>query len=314
MRNSKVRPPPPPRRAPPGPAFIKMSSNTHIFSHTLLHLSGVALLSQQLLQVKDSVNDIKVAIVTADDSLKAISVNPAVWPSSLCDGATTGGDDVQSLAFASVTLSKLAEEEKAQDAFYASLSETATVRAEVQKGSRDATLQRYKQQVECQLASSVVNRSLPEQQQVLLNPYSTVRRKILSTSLTVSPFTNTPNATAESLYRPTSATKTNACRPPTSSVAPPQQSSSYSIPAGSEYNSPYPFTAEGTPSSVYARYGAMTTPQQPSQTPPPVRYGAYGYESLPQNGNAAGGVRYGQQQQHLRRYQQQSGRPHYQAL
>ncbi|GET89788.1 hypothetical protein, unknown function [Leishmania tarentolae] len=238
MLKAKVQRPPPPRRAPPAAALTKeVISAAYLSTHILLRLRGAALISKQLLHLKDCVSDIKMAVATASDSLKAVSTSPAVQPPSPNDRVTTGGDDVQSLAFASLTLSKLAKEEETQDAFYAKLNETAIVHAEVQKGLQDETVQRYKQQVECHLASSMADglstpqqhkRSVPpEKHQILLNPYSTVRRQLANTALTTPqngnsalPSTNTPMPlTITSPYRISSSSavpspKPSSCRTP----------------------------------------------------------------------------------------------------
>ncbi|CAC9499740.1 hypothetical protein conserved [Leishmania donovani] len=315
MLNTRVQRPPPPRRAPPAAAMIKdVSPDAYISTHVILRLSGAAVISQQLLQVKDWVSDIKMAVTTADDALKAISTNPAVQPPSLSDGATTGGDDVQSLAFASVALSKLAEEEETQDAFYAKLSETAFVRAEVQMGSQDARLQRYKQQVECQLASSMADGLLPPQQrknsvppekrQMLLNPYSTVRRKLPNTA-------SNGNSALPSANTPMPPTITSPYRTSTSSAVPSPQSPSYSTPAavngGYTSYSPHSSDAAGSPSRATARYGATATQQ-------PLTHGAHGHRRPLRRGNAIAGMHFGQPPQPLHQNHQQSSRPHYQAL
>lgn len=291
------------------------SSDACISTHVILSLSGAALISQQLLQVKDQVSDIKMAVTTADDSLKAISTNPAVRPPSPSNGATTGGDDVQSLAFASVALSKLAEEEETQDAFYAKLSETAVVRAEVQKGSQDVRLQRYKQQVECRLASSMADGLLPPQQrknsvspgkrQILLNPYSTARRKLPNT------VTKKGNSTLPSADTSMPPTITSPYRTSTSSIAPSPQSPFYSTPAvtngGYTSYSSHSSGAAGSPSRATARYGATATPQ-------PVTHEAHSDRRPLRQGNAIAGMHFGQPPQQLHQNHQQSSWPHYQAL
>lgn len=241
MLSTRLQRPPPPRRAPPAATLVKdVSSDAYISSYVILRLSGAALISQQLLQMKDWVSDIKMAVITADNSLKAIWTSPAVQLPSLSDGATTGGDDVQSLAFASVTLSKLVEEQETQDAFYTKLSETAVVRAEVQKGSQDARLQRYKQQVECQLASSMADGLLPQQQrknsvppekrQILLNPYSTGHRKLPQTA------SQTGNRPLPSVSTSMPPTMTSPYRTSSSSAVSAPQSPSSSTPVAANGN------------------------------------------------------------------------------
>ncbi|KAG5475630.1 hypothetical protein LSCM4_04212 [Leishmania orientalis] len=234
MQKTKAPRPPPPRRVPPAASLTKDTSfDTYFSTNLILRLSGAALISHQLLQVKDCLNDIKMAVITADDSLKAISTNSCVRPPSLRDGATNGGDDVQSLAFASKVLSKLAQEEAKQDAFYAKLSETATVRAEMQRGSRDVTLQNYKQQVECLLASSMTDSRLPSQlrrsslppqeHQILLNPYSATRRQLLNMAPTASSNGNRAFPSANKL-----AAAGNSYTPMPATIATPYRSLAFS--------------------------------------------------------------------------------------
>ncbi|KAG5475371.1 hypothetical protein LSCM1_03484 [Leishmania martiniquensis] len=340
MQSSKAPRPPPPRRVPPGAAMTKdASSDTYLSTHILLRLSGAALISQQLLQVKDWTSDIKMAVVTADDSLKAISKNLCVRPPSLRDDATTGGDDVQSLAFASKALLKLAQEEEAQDAFYAKLRETATVRAEMQRGSQDATLQQYKQQVECQLASSMADCRLPPQvrrsslplqeHQLLLNPYSAARRQLLSTAPTAlsggkiaSPSVNLLAATTGVSSTSMPATITAPYRSSTFNAATQQQSPLRSSPASrrganSSLSSASP-SASGTWSGVQTRYDSTATAQQPAQqparTPQPVAHGACSGTSRPQRGSATGGVHTGHPKQKLSQNRRQSSQSNYSPL
>ncbi|KAG5501488.1 hypothetical protein JKF63_03317 [Porcisia hertigi] len=288
-----VRVPPPPRRAPAvAPSTREAASDRFILTNVIVSLGGAALISKRLLQMKDSVGDVQVALATADESLKAISTNPAVRPPSLRYGSATGGDDLQSLAFASATLSRLIEEDKKQDAFYSSLRETALVRAEVQRALKDPTLQRYRQQVECQLAFSSTTAQLtprlrrsgapPKQHQVLLNPYSVVRRQLLDSVATApprgsdtSPSAKTPTASAERLQTSKPVAMKTAYHTSTSTATPSPPSGSHGrVNAYSPYSS-----LEGRPVPVYGGYNGSAVPQQPPWTSQPAAHGPYGQPS-----------------------------------
>lgn len=197
-------PPPPPRRVPPTANLVQeVSVATYVATHLQMKLSGVAVTSQQLIQTKDAVNDIKVALATAESTMQRITTNPALLGVSPGDSAR-GGVDIQSLEFAAATRGKLTEQEAKQDAHYAGLREYDSVGQEVRRASKDPSLLRYREEAECQLASSAfpgarfprtqgggagaaAARPIPsEERQALLNPFTTVRRQSKSSALTTS--------------------------------------------------------------------------------------------------------------------------------
>ncbi|KPI85153.1 hypothetical protein ABL78_5778 [Leptomonas seymouri] len=193
--------PPPPRRAPPAaaPATLVRNASADAYTATYLQLklSGIATTLQQLIQTKDSVNDIKMALATADDTIQRVTANPSLLGSAAADNGN-GGVDIRSLEFAASTRAKLADQELKQDAYYAQLSESASVAQEMRTAANDPSLRSCREEMNCLLAAStfadarhpagqgVSRRIPPEEHQTLLNPFEAVRRKSKSSALTTS--------------------------------------------------------------------------------------------------------------------------------
>jgi hypothetical protein len=268
--NMKVRPPPP-RRAPPQAANLtqEVSAGTYTATHIKLQVGGVAATSQRLIKAKDTVNDIKVALATAEATVDRITTNPTLLGAAPGD-STRGGVDIQSLEFAASTRAKLGEQEQKQDSHYAKLRESATVAQEVQKAANDPALRRCREDVECQLATStfpgarfpqrhggMAGSMAPEQQQqVLLNPYTTVRRQSKNGTLTASTFPTTMATSSNN----SSANSTTPYRPSVSS----------SVSGGGGATAP-PETQVHAPTGVPSLYGSsMSTSNAGTSAPPSV--------------------------------------------
>lgn len=295
--------PPPPRRAPPAANVVKeLSVGTYAVTQIKVRAGGASVTSQRLLQMRDSINDITIAVATAQDSLQAIKRNPAVRPPSPRAGASTGGSDVQSLAFASSTRAKLADEERKQDDHYGRMQEMAQVASEVQRARRDPVLQSYKQHVEVQLAAAAADGRLPPppcksgltptHQQMMLNPYSMASRPSRfavssgSYSAGSSATAPSPPSSTAPFRKSMPATVTSPYRTSTSSAAPSYVPSA--APAGATYGaSPYPPAAGITPApayspfppTVYGGYG-QAPPQQPRWNPPQAQNGQQRFNAL----------------------------------
>ncbi|KAL7706997.1 hypothetical protein N2W54_001296 [Lotmaria passim] len=308
----KMRPAPPRRTPPAASANLthEVSAGTYVTSHLRLKLNGVAATSQQLIQAKDSVNDVKVALATADNTIQRITTNPALLGPAPGD-TTKGGVDIQSLQYAATTRAKLSEKEQQQDAHYAQLSEMASVRQEIRKAANDSALQRYRKDVECQLAASTLSDARvprrqdpahpipPEEQQTLLNPFTTARWQTKSSALMMSSAVPTNSASngddnrsgsSGCLSAPPAAVANGRYRPQPSTAAPPMPQPPGRMPgsqgpyAGAYGDAPlYPPTV--TPATVASGYPA-----------PPGNAGYYGASSCPAQGQPRPAyAQYGQQ-------------------
>ncbi|KPA80971.1 hypothetical protein ABB37_04359 [Leptomonas pyrrhocoris] len=280
------RAPPPPRRAPPAAALANLthdgSEGAYAATTVQLKISGVALTSQRLIQTKDSVNDIKVALATADDTIQRVVTSPALLGGGTTDSAK-GGVDIQSLQFAASTRAKLAEQEQKQDAHYANLSESAVVAQEVRKAAQDPSLRRCSEAMECQMAASTFPGARfprgqgashpipPEEAQALLNPFSTARRQSRSGALTamlpmpaISSTNNgssmggastsaPPVAMANEPYRVVSGMHDGGAYPPTVTRA--NIGGGRLISGNAVYYAENPYPPRGQPQPVYGQYG-----------------------------------------------------------
>lgn len=126
-------PPPPPRRVPSS-ILMKDGADSSKTPSIRVRVSGVAVTSQQLIQLKDYVGDVKIAILMSSDSLNAMAVNAGGDGSSAVK-EPCGKLETDAMGFAASTLATLRQQEVQQDTQHAALAETAVVQQEMERAA-----------------------------------------------------------------------------------------------------------------------------------------------------------------------------------